>query len=334
MARRPRDHWYPGAVAAANTAGRRLWSRPELQHFHDALVAAGAIPRATSLHALVDVLTERGALREVVLTPVTPGRASADGDGGRLRRTMRRLVWGDVSVFEVALSMRPRSYLSHGSAALGNGIADATSDRVYVNQEQTPKPPPSGALEQGAIDRAFRNRGRTSNYVFQYAPPSGTGAIGTEATETEATRTGATGRTREVVLLSGKNTGDFGVAELSFGDGPLLRSTGLARTLIDIAVRPGYAGGPATVLDAYRRALNRMPPELLVAELITTLDALAHVYPYHQSVGFYLTRAGSPAEATASLRDRGIRFDFYLDYAMVDAAYDPAWRIHHPSDLR
>src|SRR6476659_7160355 len=90
----------------------------------------------------------------------------------------------------------------------------------------------------------------------------------------------------------------------------------VARTLVDIAVRPGYAGGARRVLDAYRSALARNDAGMLIDELPESLTALSHVYPYHQAVGFYVEKAGADETVTAPLRARGLAYAFYLDYAM------------------
>lgn len=189
-----------------------------------------------------------------------------------------------------------------------HGLMPATDLSVYVNQEQSPKPPQAGRLEQAAIDRAFRNRVRVSTYAFRY-----------EGTE--------------IVLLSGKSTGNFGVTEISDAAGRRYQATDIERTLIDATVRPVYAGGVASVLEAYRRAVTMQPIGVLIDRLIATLDALAHVYPYHQAIGFYLERVGVPSTKIAPIRARGLAYDFYLDYEMTAPAFDASWRIYYPHGL-
>ena len=134
-------------------------------------------------------------------------------------------------------------------------------------------------------------------------------------------------------MLSGKSTGDLGVVKIETPDGSSYRATALERTLIDVTVRPVYAGGAGAVLEAYRRALASQPAAELIEQLIATLDAVRHVYPYHQAVGFYLERAGAQGTETALLRARGLTYDFYLDYKIAAPAYDSTWRIYYPTDL-
>jgi len=133
-----------------------------------------------------------------------------------------------------------------------------------------------------------------------------------------------------VSLLSGKQTGRLEVGELPDPEGEvMLPVTKLERTLIDIAVRPGYAGGIVHVLDAYRGAVNRARVPVIVA----TLKKLAYVYPYHQSVGYLLERAGFEPRKLAPLQALGLEHDFYLVHGMRDREHDPKWRLFFPKGL-
>ena len=111
--------------------------------------------------------------------------------------------------------------------------------------------------------------------------------------------------------------------------GTKLRVTGLERTLIDLAVRPSYAGEVIQVLDAYRKAKNRVS----IGTLLTTLKRLDYIYPYHQSIGFYLKKAGYAKSQYNRLKNIGLNYDFYLAYSLKDKDYDPEWRIFFPKSL-
>jgi predicted transcriptional regulator of viral defense system len=132
-----------------------------------------------------------------------------------------------------------------------------------------------------------------------------------------------------VVVLSGKQTGRFGVVSVPVGAGLEVPTTTLERTLIDIAVRPTYGGGPHQVLSVFRAALKRVS----ISAMIEALDVLDYLYPYHQALGFYLQRAGASDDELEGLRSRGMRFKFYLAHALKDPAYDASWKIFHPKRL-
>jgi len=55
-------------------------------------------------------------------------------------------------------------------------------------------------------------------------------------------------------MIAGKNTNRLGVEEIAGPASETIPVTNLERTLIDIVVRPAYAGGTSQLLKAYRTA--------------------------------------------------------------------------------
>ena len=105
--------------------------------------------------------------------------------------------------------------------------------------------------------------------------------------------------------------------------------TGLERTLIDIVVRPDYAGGVYQVLQAFKSAKDRMSVNVLLA----TLKKLDYAYPYHQAIGFYLQRAHYDPDRWERIKKLAQEFDFYLAHDISDRDYDQSWRIFFPKGL-
>lgn len=221
---------------------------------------------------------------------------------------LTRYLLGEPSVFAVALSLRQRGYLSHGTAALLHELTDQIPKVIYLNVEQSPKPRPTGALTQSAVARAFQNRQRSSSMFIQYDD-------------------------YRIFILNGMSTNNLGVSLMTrpAPDGSVedLRVTEVARTLIDITVRANYAGGVTQVLEAYRRARTAVDPE----RILSLLRELNYVYPWHQAIGFYMQRAGYSAEALAAFRALRTNLDFYLSYGLKAPNYDSDWRIHFPEGL-
>jgi len=227
---------------------------------------------------------------------------------GDLRSDLKvtRYVWGQVSPYAIALSLAPNAYLSHGSAVFLHGLTEQIPATIYVNQEQSEKPKPEGNLTQETVRLAFSRPQRQSNYAYRLDE-------------------------FRVVIVSGKHTGRLEVAPIS-GPGlatEALDATKLERTLIDIAVRPAYAGGVFKVLEAYRTARERVSVNVLIA----TLKQLDYVYPYHQAIGFYMQRAKYGETLCERLRQLGLRLDFYLAHDVRDSEYDSHWRLFHPKGL-
>jgi hypothetical protein len=249
------------------------------------------LPLNTTRKKLLEFLVERSKLRSIDFSSENYGH-------------VERYAWGDVSPYALGLSLKPNSYLSHGTAVFLHGLTDQLPRVIYVNQEQSPKPTSTGVLSQESLDRAYSNKQRRSNYIFSHGQS-------------------------QFVLVSGKNTGRQGVIRMLSPLREKLEVTGLERTLIDIVVRPEYSGGPYQVLEAYRSAKSRMSVNVLLA----TLKKLDYVYPFHQAIGFYMQRAGCEAERLERLKRLPFTLDFYLAHGMVEKNYDNNWRLFYPKNF-
>jgi len=217
-----------------------------------------------------------------------------------------RYAWGEISVYQLSLSLRPRSYLSHQSAMYLNNLAEVPSRIIYVNSEQSPKSRGETSLEQRSIDLAFKSKkARKSKYIFTH-------------------------KNWKICCLSGSNTNNLGVVGIEEPNSETLQVTNIERTLIDITVRPFYSGGTTEVQKAYIKAKGKISADLL----ISILKEINHVYPYHQAIGFYMQRAGFENSALNSLKKMGLEYDFYLDYGMDQTEYSKEWRVYFPRNLR
>jgi hypothetical protein len=223
-------------------------------------------------------------------------------DSGLLRISAGYLT-DSFSRHELALSIKPGSYLSQGTAAYLHNLADCEPETIYVNKEQSFKNS-KGNLTQASINRAFSNKQRHSGYVVAHNQV-------------------------KITLLSGKHSDRLGVIKMTGRQGEQLELADLERTLIDIAVRPAYAGGAKGVAEANRRAV----PKTSLTRLTKMLADLRYVYPYHQAIGFYLQNAGHPLPHLQALHELGINFDFYLEHGTKSTRFDPYWRVYCPDDL-
>lgn len=211
-------------------------------------------------------------------------------------------TWGPATAFEIAVSVVPRAYLSHYTALYLHELTEQIPKQLFVNQEQSAKALVTAPLTQADLDAAFarpqvasRSRGAYEDYTL--------------------------------VLLHGKHTGQLGVVTQTHFAAGQVQLTSLERTLIDITIRPDYAGGMQQVLDAYRRAAGRVS----VNRLVGLLAKLMFRYPYHQAIGFYMEQAGNYKPAQVKLLEKQERhLDFYLTHAMRATAYSAKWRLHYP----
>jgi predicted transcriptional regulator of viral defense system len=215
-----------------------------------------------------------------------------------------RYCWGEASLLELALFLKPGAYFCHATAVVLHGLVKRSTKTVYLNVEQSAKPNIDGQLTQEGIDRAFSGKQRHSNLIYKYNNLS-------------------------VIIISGKNTNRLGVEEITGPASEALRVTNLERTLIDIVVRPAYAGGTSQVLRSYRASKNRMDADRLLA----ILKKLDYVYPYHQAIGFLMQKAGYPEKSYAKLRALGLSHDFHLAHGLQQPEYSKDWRLFYPKNF-
>jgi hypothetical protein len=268
---------------------KHVFGRRELAGIVDRNRSFWRLAKSTTVAQFIEFMVAKTQLQEIRLE--FPSRG------------ITRYTWGEVSLFEVALSLKPDSYLSHYSSVYFHGLTEQIPKTIYVNSEQPPKAGRPAHLAQHAIDLAFSRSPRRSSNCGIYGD-------------------------RRVCALNGMYTGRLGVVQM---EGPRLERltvTDIERTLIDIAVRPFYSGGISEVLKAYRLAAEKVS----VNKLSAMLQKMGFVYPYHQAIGFYLKRAGVYKPSLVDLLRRfPMDFDFYLTYEMgEDLAYSKEWRLFFP----
>jgi hypothetical protein len=271
-------------------SSKHVYSPSDLASLIAELRADFGFPQSISVAKFQRSLIENGIVQEILFTATYPFES-------------KRYHLVPFSPYELALSLRSGSYLSHGTAAYLHKLSDQTHRTIYLNKEQSPKDSTT-TLTQAGINRAFMSRQRESAYIVTHD------------------------RTK-ITLLNGKHSDRLGVIQSTGPAGEQIELTDLERTLIDIAVRPAYAGGPKAVLEAYRRARSKTS----VPRLAKMLAELEYVYPYHQAIGFYLQNAGHSLTVLKPLLRMRRKFDFFLVHAMRHTRFDPHWQIYFPDNL-
>jgi hypothetical protein len=279
-------------VAVFDDDGRRVFAPQDLVKLFQRHKADWWILSGITTTSFLKYLQEQLGMRAVILQGLTH------------TQKFTRYLWRNPSPIEIASTLRSNAYLCHSSAVFVHGLTQQLPRVLYVNYEQSVKPRPSGELVQSAIDRAFRGKQRESTFAFEYDG-------------------------FKFILLSGKNTQNLEVQNMLLPTGGKVEVTSLERTLVDIAVRPTYAGGVYQVLDAYQGAKDKVS----IGKLIATLKKLDYIYPYHQAIGFYLERSGLGEKQTERLRELGLNYNFYLTHGMKDMAYSDRWKLFHPKGM-
>lgn len=260
------------------------------------------LPRTLTLNFFVDYLVKTKLLRKWSFKRQSESPAESYPD------ELKLFAKPNVSLFSIALALRPGSFLSHLSAAYVHGLTDVLPRTIYVNKEQSAKTPKdrSSRLVQESIDRAFSKPARRSEFAY-------------------------TNDEFALVLLAGQNTENLDVIDVNSPDGNNYPTTSLERTLIDCTVRPSQAGGIHEVKNMYEAARARVS----LRRLRKLLDELHFVYPYRQSIGFLLEKTGYPEQRYSSFKSPPFENDFYLEYEIPAErrAYSSEWRLHFPKGL-
>ncbi len=253
------------------------------------------LAQSTSFKSFTEFLCEKTAMKQVQL-PFP-------------QRPITGYVWGDVPLLEVVLELVYNSHLSHYTAVRIHGLTEQVPKTVFVSHEKKSNSSVYSThkdlFDQSAIDAAFQRPPRASN---------------NEVTLDDV----------RIVLLQNAYHANLGITAgpVNYGgDRDLrLRYTNLERTLIDIVVRPFYAGGVSEVAKAFENAKGK----LSVNALASMVKRMEFGYPYHQAIGYYLARAGYKPSLVDLFSKMPMERDFYLTHEMGKTAYVKAWRLHVP----
>jgi hypothetical protein len=201
---------------------------------------------------------------------------------------------------ELGLSIRSGCYFSHLTAAYLHGLITWEPTLLCLSKEGTPGEAIQVVeLEQESIDAAFAKEQRSSGIEYEW-------------------------RGKTYLQVAARNTGMLGVEEKNG-----LLVTSIERTLIDLMVRPLYGGGAKIIAEIFKTAREQCSVE----SLISMFDAIPFIYPYHQSLGWYLSAAGYETRGINELRKRPMPYIFYVDYRMKNPKFSSAWNLYYPKDL-
>ena len=212
----------------------------------------------------------------------------------------KRYIQGNVSIYKIALSIDSNAFLSHYTALYLYNLTDNIIKDVYINRELARKTGRVNKLVQENIDRAFSRPMRVSKQIASFGE-------------------------YRIFLLNSKNFERLGVVESKINE-EVIYLTNIERTLIDAAVRPNYTGGVTEVLNAFKKAKEKFS----VNKLKAMLKKMNYIYPYHQTIGFYLEKAGYEERLIRLFEDFEIKYNFYLTYKMKQKDYSDRWKLFFP----
>jgi hypothetical protein len=114
-------------AACFDTLGMRIYSQKGIEEILASNWDLWQLPLSMRMPGFLDHLIKNSELKKVVLK-------SPNYD-----KEYVRYAWREISVYQLSLSIRPRSYLSHYSAMYLNNLTEVASRTIYVNSEQSLK---------------------------------------------------------------------------------------------------------------------------------------------------------------------------------------------------
>jgi hypothetical protein len=284
-------------IVKAFSAGPRILRTHDVAEIFDRQREFWRLTKSTTLTSFVRFMTEK--------TDLKPFRFPFP------KRNLTGYTWGDVPLLETFLGLVDGAYYSHYTAMRIHGLTEQVPKTVYFTKEK----PSNSALgrvgpelyDQKAIDAAFSGQPRASNNEIELPNEQ-----------------------MRVVMLEGAYQGGLGVTagDVNWGgeQSLKLRYTNLERTLIDIVVRPFYAGGVFEVAKAFENAKSKASVNAMAA----MLKRMSFAYPYHQALGYYLEKSGYKPAAVELLRTLPMERDFYLGHGLGKTSYSSRWRLYVP----
>lgn len=279
----------PDIVKSFENLSTKIFRRNDLNKILEENRDFWRLSLSMTLEEFIKFLTEETSLQKVEIN---------------FPRKMIRYTWGQQSLYSVLLTLNPGCYFSHYSAVYFHNLTEQLPKTIYLNVELGKLPRPSAELTQEGIDRAFKAPQRKTKNIARF-------------------------QNYTIYSLFSKNLELFGVVDFKGPDGENLRVTDVERTLIDIVVRPSYAGGVNEIIKAYQKA--KEDDKISANRLIAMLKKFDYIYPYHQAIGFYLERSGVYEDVFIdALKKIEMKFDFYLTHQMKEMDYSKTWRLYYP----
>lgn len=201
---------------------------------------------------------------------------------------------------DIAHSFFRKTHFSYFTALLINGLTLQIPKTIYLNYERPKLYPAENNLIQSRIDDAFSKPPRISNNITELPQFN-------------------------ILYLQSKKYDNKGIVPFR----GIYKVTDIERTLIDVTVRPFYAGGVVEVLNAYEKAKDVLD----ISKLYGYYKSMDFIYPYHQAIGFYLQKAGYKESQYNLFKKFDFQFSFYLTYNMLHKNYSNEWNLYYPKGL-
>jgi predicted transcriptional regulator of viral defense system len=212
--------------------------------------------------------------------------------------------------YEIAKAMYPEAYFCNLSSIYYHALTNQIPSSVYLCHEtiSAKRKTHKKSINNNALRSAFIKPHRYTNYVFDI-------------------------NWHEIVVVDRVKNSGHGVVEVHTSRTVLpdhSRVTCIERALIDAVVSPHYNGGIVSVSAYFKKASRKFS----ISKLVDIYKQLNFIYPYSQSIGFFLDKAGMTKNALVIYKEFPPARTFFVDHeAKTSWSYDDKWKLYYPLGL-
>ncbi len=215
-----------------------------------------------------------------------------------------------ASLYGLTIALYPTGYFCNGTAIYFHNLTKQVPSTIHVCHETIPGKLKGlrKDLNDSTIRQEFLKEHRHTKYVFQI-------------------------KGIDIVVVDRRTGSRFGVVSVARSNKFLPKGssvTCLERALIDAVINPHYNGGIGSVYSYFREGGRRID----VNKLIEIYRQMGFVYPYSQTIGFFMDRLGMQDNARMIRKAFPPKHMFYVDrHAKSSWIQDKTWRISYPKGL-
>jgi len=256
--------------------------------------------RYQSVSKFIDTLKKDGIIKSYRLT--------AKNNKSLTLYTSRLL--DEVSPYEIAMAMFPTGYFCNLSSIYYHSLTNQIPKSIYICNETISAKQKNRTydLSNSKLRNAFIKPHRYTSYIFQR-------------------------KNYEVIVIDKEKGSRHGVIKVRTHNALCpnnSRITCIERALIDAVVSPQYNDGIVSVYTYFKKARQK----LNVQKLVDIYRQLNFVYPYSQSVGFFLETLGMKKQASVIYDTFPPKHTFYVDHnAKTSWKHDDRWNLYYPNGL-
>ncbi len=212
-------------------------------------------------------------------------------------KSITRYYFDDnINIFEKALAFNKGSFLSMSSSLVFQGLCLTEDKFIYISKEDVDKKNYSdNKLIQENIDKAFKRPYRRTSAYAEF-------------------------ENKYIVLLTPKNSKNAGVVTYQG-----IKVSSIDRALIEMIVNIQYFESSKSIIEIFKP----IKKSISIEEVFDILNSFSFIYPYFQSLGFFLERIGFKREELANFSEQISEFNFYTEKQKNSYKYDNFWKIYY-----